>query len=471
MPPRNSRRTSNRASLGRVSKPKTATRTKKAKTALNSHPQPKSTPLDVFVWGTGSMCELGLGPAAKTKEVKRPRLNPFLPRDSVGVVDIAVGGMHTLVLDKSNKVWSWGANDAFVLGRETSLKEKLKDMGAESDDDDDGDLNEAEATPGLVENLPTDVENHKIVQLAATDNLSAVLYENGDVYAWGTFRCSEGLLGFSETTKFQKTPQKMDLKDIVQLAAGKDHILALDASGAVYGWGDGQQYQLGRKIMERTRLQSLKPLPVALKNIKYIAAGDYHSFAIDAQGNVFAWGLNQYGQCGTKAELVDGDVVTRPTKVTRLGNKVVAIAGGEHHSLAVDEEGKLYAFGRVDMCELGIKKENLPDYSFKDEHGRVRAVPFPTVVEGIPKMRSVAAGSHHSLAITQDGVVFSWGYGDTYAVGQGPDGDDIEVPTRIKNTATQEHDILVVGCGGQFSVSGGVKSEDWEKREDNYESD
>ncbi|GMM34022.1 Ran guanyl-nucleotide exchange factor [Saccharomycopsis crataegensis] len=450
-------------------------RHRKTKPALNPTPTCKSQPLDIFVWGTGSMCELGLGPAAKTKEVKRPRLNPFLSKENVGVVDIAVGGMHTLVLDKNNKVWSWGANDSFVLGRDTAGKEKLKEIAEtkdDEDDDDDGDLNEAESTPGLVENLPTDVENNKVIQLAATDNLSAVLYENGDVYAWGTFRCNEGLLGFSADTKFQKTPKKMELKNIVQLAPGKDHILALDAYGKVFGWGDGQQYQLGRKVMERTRLQNLKPMPVTLKNIKYIASGDYHAFAIDHKGEVYTWGLNQYGQCGIKEDLVDGDTVTKPTKVTRLSDKnIVEIACGEHHTLALSNDGSLYAFGRYDSFEVGIGKDDLPEYSFKDDHGKVRAVPFPTLLTKVPKFRSVATGSHHCLGITEDGAVYSWGYGDTYAVGQGPDGDDIEVPTRIKNTATQDHDILVIGCGGQFSVSGGIKlsDEETEKREDKIE--
>ena len=165
---------------------------------INESPKTKTTPLDIFVWGTGSMCELGLGPDSKNKEVKRPRLNPFLTEEKLNgtkIVDFAVGGMHTLALDGKNRVWSWGGNDSGVLGRDTSqAKEVLKDMDADaSDDDEDGDLNEAESTPGLVENLPKD---SSIVQLAATDNLSAVLLDNGDVYAWGCFRCNEGLLGF-----------------------------------------------------------------------------------------------------------------------------------------------------------------------------------------------------------------------------------------------------------------------------------
>ena len=95
-------------------------------------------------------------------------------------------------------------------------------------------------------------------------------------------------------------------------------------------------------------------------------------------------------------------------------------------------------------------------------------MPLPTKLNNVPKFKSVAAGSHHSVAVAQNGIAYSWGFGETYAVGLGPFEDDTEVPTRIKNTATQDHNIILVGCGGQFSVSGGVKlsDEDAEKRAD-----
>lgn len=91
--------------------------------------------------------------------------------------------------------------------------------------------------------------------------------------------------------KLQKTPLKIkELKNIVQLAAGKDHLLALDSKGIVYAWGNGQQYQLGRRILERHRYRSLEPQQFGLYNIKYIASGDFHCFAIDHSDNVYAWG-------------------------------------------------------------------------------------------------------------------------------------------------------------------------------------
>lgn len=435
---------------------------------INNHPVTKTKPLNIFVWGTGSMCELGLGPDAKTKEVKRPRLNPFLTSEKIkadGIVDFAVGGMHVLALDSNNNVWSWGTNDSKVLGRDTSnAKENLKSMDKDDSDDEDGDLNEAESTPGMVENLPK-IDAH-IVQLAATDNLSAILYSNGDVYAWGTFRCNEGMLGFSKSTRVQETPIKLaSLKNIVQLAAGKDHVLALDTKGIVYAWGNGQQFQLGRRILERHRLAALEPQQFGLYDIKYISSGDFHCFAIDRDDNVYTWGLNQFGQCGItdeNGELEDGSLIVKPTLIPKLKDlKIIEIAGGEHHTLALSSNGDVYSWGRYDMKEIGIPADKLPDSTYKDQHGKPRSVPEPTRIEFANneqvKMKTIAAGSHHSFAVTVDGMVYSWGFGDTYAPGLGPIDGDVEKPTRIVNTATKEMDIQIIGAGGQFSVSGGIK--------------
>lgn len=432
-------------------------------------------PLDIFCFGTGSMCELGLGPLAKNKEVKRPRLNPFLPVAEAKIISFAVGGMHTIALDSNHDIWSWGCNDVGALGRDTSgAKEILKDMDANNSDsdDEDGDLNELESTPYKLDRslFPPLLEGHKVVQLTATDNLSCVLFSNGDIYAWGTFRCNEGILGFyQDKIKIQRTPWKVpnfSKYQVVQMAGGKDHVLFLDEEGVVFAWGNGQQYQLGRKVMERYRLNTLDPRPFGLRHIKYIASGENHCFAVKKDGTVVSWGLNQFGQCGISQDVEDGSLVTKPTKVKIDPSlNIKMIQAGEHHSLILTQDGELYTFGRLDMCEVGIAKDKLPEENtYKDEHGKARAVPIPTKLIDLPKFKTVAAGSHHSLAVATNGICYSWGFGETYAVGLGPAGEDIEVPTRIKNTATQDENIILIGCGGQFSVSGGVKLSDEEAK-------
>ncbi|KAK9459100.1 regulator of chromosome condensation 1/beta-lactamase-inhibitor protein II [Lipomyces oligophaga] len=427
---------------------------------INQIPQLKTVPLNIYVFGTGSMSELGLGPEAKNKEVKRPRLNPFLPIDSVSIVDFAVGGAHVVVIDKAGKLWSWGCNDHGALGRNTAGGDEglLRDMDAE-DDDDDGDLNPYESTPAKVENLPDDLV---FVEVAASDSLSVGLTSEGRVWAWGTFRCNEGILGFSEKVEFQRTPTQIPLPfAVTSIVAGKDHVLALTVNGKVFAWGNGQQFQLGRRIMDREKMQSLIPREFGIKNIKSIGSGEYHSFAIDTSGRVMAWGLNQFGQCGIPSDAgEDGAVVSSPTYIDGLdGKNIVCITGGEHHSAALSAASEMYTFGRVDSFEVGIEKDELPETAVKDANGKPRYLPIPTIVtidDGDVHAKFVACGSHHNIALAkEDGSAWTWGFGETYQVGQGPSGEDVEIPTKIENTATKGVEMILAGAGGQFSVLGG----------------
>lgn len=68
--------------------------------------------------------------------------------------------------------------------------------------------------------------------------------------------------------------------------------MALTTDGRVWTWGNGEQAQLGRKIIERHKTNGLTPTQLALKHIVLIGAGSYHSFAVDSIGIVWAWGLN-----------------------------------------------------------------------------------------------------------------------------------------------------------------------------------
>lgn len=149
-------------------------------------PRPDVT-ANVYVFGKGEMAELGLGPAANARVVKRPRINHFLLPDKVGVVQMACGGMHSLALTKNGKVYSWGVNDQGALGRDTKWEAPAKDADASDSEDEDVDINPKESTPGLVEGFP---EGINIVQVAAGDSISVAVTNEGFVYAWGTFRVS-----------------------------------------------------------------------------------------------------------------------------------------------------------------------------------------------------------------------------------------------------------------------------------------
>lgn len=139
------------------------------------------------------MGELGLGPHSSQRNVKRPRLNPYLLPEEVGIVDIAVGGMHCAAIDERGRVWTWGVNDQGVLGRDTTWSPENEDTAMDSEDEDDEQLNPKESVPGLVEGFP---EGTIIDKIACGDSITVAVTNEGRVYAWGTFRVFPNLGGF-----------------------------------------------------------------------------------------------------------------------------------------------------------------------------------------------------------------------------------------------------------------------------------
>ncbi|PGH17552.1 hypothetical protein AJ79_01152 [Helicocarpus griseus UAMH5409] len=429
----------------------------KPKVVINQAPTQR---LNVYVCGEGSSGELGLGAAKNVVDVKRPRLNPHLPADRVGVVQIAAGGMHCVALTHDNKILTWGVNDQGALGRNTDweggMREIKDDEGSDSDSDAESDsgLNPRESTPTAV---PSDFfpEGTVFVQVAASDSATFALTDDGLVYGWGTFRGNDGILGFDNNVKVQRTPVLVPgLKKIKALSCGANHVLALNDKGSVFAWGSGQQNQLGRRIIERTKLNGLQPREFGLpKSMVGLGCGSYHSFAIHKTGKVYAWGLNSFGETGITVGAGDNEAaILHPAVVESLqGKNVVKVSGGSHHSLALTSDGECLAFGRLDGFQTGLKIDTLPDSAvIRDDRNKPRILVTPTAVPGIDACH-VAAGSDHSIAIGKDGRAWSWGFSANYQTGQGTE-DDIEVASVVENTAVRGKKLNWGDAGGQFSV-------------------
>ncbi|KAI2609679.1 RCC1/BLIP-II [Hypoxylon fragiforme] len=425
---------------------------------LNAVP---STQFDVFVFGEGTSGELGLGSkkyeGKKPIDVRRPRINHNLK----GVVAIACGGMHCVALTHDQRVLTWGVNDDKALGRDTHWEGGTRDIEGDedSDDEDDTGMNPNESTPGPVD-LSAIPEGTKISQVAATDSASFVVTDDGWVYGWGTFRGSDGIIGFSEGTKIQPSPILIPgLKEISRLACGSNHVLAMDNSGKVFTWGSGGQYQLGRKPLSRLGgpTAGLAPQPCSKFSKKHFAvhvgAGSYHSFYIDNEDRVWAWGLNNYAQTGLNVHTGEDDaMVLRPQIVQSLvDEKIRQIVGGEHHSVACTTDGKLLTWGRVDGHQVGHPSSlYTEENAVFDDNQKPRILMEPSVINDV-KATFVAAGTDTSFAIDEAGKVYSWGFSANYQTGQGST-DDTEVPTVIDNTAIRDRKIVWAGAGGQFSM-------------------
>ena len=272
-------------------------------------------------------------------------------------------------------------------------------------------------------------------------------------------------MGFSKDHHIQTTFTLVaGLKKITSLACGDNHVLALNNKGAVFAWGSGQQNQLGRRVVERTRTNGLTPREFGLpKNkITYVSCGAYHSFAVDNAGSVWSWGLNSYGETGVaEGAGEDEAVVLKPRVIESLeGKGVICLAGGAHHSIAVTEDGECLVWGRLDGCQCGLKVANLPeDDIVRDEKGAARILAAPTAIDGVGEAAHAAAGTDSSIMVNKAGRAFSWGFSGNYQTGLGTT-EDVEVATLIDNTAVREKKLVWAGAGGQFGMLASVASDE-----------
>lgn len=185
-----------------------------------------------------------------------------------------------------------------------------------------------------------------------------------------------------------------------------------------------------------------------------MGAGNYHSFAVDDNGDVWGWGLNTMGQTGTG--ITSNPEVQLPTKVIGLskedlgGERVIQIAGGEHHTIFLTSDGKVYACGRSDGGQLGLEED---DVAFKDREFP-DFLPEPVQVR-IPdaddRVVQISAGTHNNMAVTMGGALYAWGEGTQGELGVGEDGE-AATPTVLVRKEGGSWNALGAACGGQHTL-------------------
>lgn len=249
-------------------------------------------------------------------------------------------------------------------------------------------------------------------------------------------------MGFSPHKRIQLvptliySPHKAD-DQVVRIASGADHTLALLRNGSVLSWGNGQQGQLGRvgeRMSDRVKLATLlEPhvMPIkkargAGKSVKIadVNCGTYASWVVTTDGSVYTCGLNNYGQLGLHQQ----EPVYAPTFVKALLDKnVKAVKSGQHHTLVITEQGRLLSFGRPTYGRLGQKDADVSADSACPEVKQVDGLDGITVV-------SAAAGLAVSGCIDADGTVYMWGFGTSNQLGKGDDDEDEIVPKKLAET-------------------------------------
>jgi alpha-tubulin suppressor-like RCC1 family protein len=268
--------------------------------------------------------------------------------------------------------------------------------------------------------------------IAAGGSHSLVLKRDHTVWAWGSN--ASGQLGDGTTTDRNAPVLIPGLTHVVALAGGGDHSLALKDDGSVAAWGGNDYGQLG----DGTTTRSTAPLQVSgLTNafITAVSGGARHSIALEDDGTVWTWGDNGQGQLG------DGTTTQRrtPVSVSGLAGAIItAVSAGTDHSLALKNDGTVWAWGDNSEGQLG--------------DGTKTASATPVAVSGLTNVTAIAATNRRSYAMKADGTVWVWGYQFTQTVCAGCDPID---PTRPRQIITG---VSTIAAAGKvvFLTSGGT---------------
>ena len=246
---------------------------------------------------------------------------------------------------------------------------------------------------------------------------SLALTADSVVWSWG--KGGWGQLGHGDQQN-QPLPKKVEAfaaQRVLAVSAGGDHNLALTADGAVWSWGEGVFGKLGHGDLLQRHLLPKKVEAFAGRRVVALSAGGHHSLALTADGAVWSWGNSYFGQLGHGNQ--QNQLLPKQVEAF-AGQRVVAVSAGAAHSLALTADGALWSWGDGARGRLG--------------HGDTQSQPQPKKVEAFADQRVIAAsaGAFHSLAITADGDVFTWGKGESGNLGHGEGESNQLLPKKIE---------------------------------------
>jgi alpha-tubulin suppressor-like RCC1 family protein len=294
---------------------------------------------------------------------------------------ITAGGFICLAIDKNGRAWGWGNNGygELGIGGIISVYTPVSITGA----------------------------TKTFCQITAGDGFSMALDKNGRAWAWGNN--AGGNLGINSITS-QNSPVSVlgTVRTFCKITAGgavnsTSFTLALDKYGRAWSWGRNDVGQLGNNAVT----SQLTPVSIlgAVKTFCEISNGVNQPFAlaIDKNGRVWSWGVNGNGQLGNNT------VISQRTPVSVLGavKTFCKVSVGGFHSLAIDKNGRLWAWGNNNNGQLG-------------NNTSANSVLTPVSVLGAVKtFCHIAGGNSQSVAIDKNGQAWGWGFNGSGQTGDG----------------------------------------------------
>jgi alpha-tubulin suppressor-like RCC1 family protein len=288
-----------------------------------------------YGWGRNAFGQVGNASTENATSPQRVKLD--------GIKSVAPGGGHTLFLREDGTVWGCGAGFFGMLGPDNMR----------------------------VHPVPVPVPAPEgIVSLVSGGSHALALLEDGSVWSWG--RDDRGQLGDGEEAGTRPghvvqahagvefvvrnlPAQVKGISDARHVAVGGGHSLVVHADGTLSGWGFNDCGQLGDGTTENKNA----PFKLPVEGVRETAGAYHHTLILLEDGTVQAIGLNDCGQLGnggTTNSLTPVEVkgLRGVTQVAATGGGGDTNPGGFGHSLAVLDDGTLWAWGCNNSGELGL---------------------------------------------------------------------------------------------------------------------
>lgn len=244
----------------------------------------------------------------------------------------------------------------------------------------------------------------------------------GALYTWG--RNNMGQLGLSDTT-MRTSPVRVPAFGTSTDPVSDVQSIAFNQNDSLAIRADGTVWAFGAndsgKVGQGTTSSAGISLPTQVPGVEHaglVALGFSHALVLLEDGTVLAWGDNGEGQVGVEGDGTDDDVQPSPVTVAGLPQDVVKVVGGSAHSVALTADGRVFTWGRNSSGNLG---QGLEDDA---RH------PTPAAVPGLSDIVDVAAGKDQTLAVHADGTVSAWGLGVSGQLGNG-ETESVSSPVQV----------------------------------------
>lgn len=397
-----------------------------------------------------------------------------MPAAAVSQSTLIAGEFHALALRPDDTVWAWGYNWAGQLGEGTLTDRStpiiipgLSGVTAVAAGDGHTVALKSDGTLwawGRNENgqlglgvryrsvrRPMQVTGiSNVVAIAAGTAFTVALKADGTVWEWG-MQCCEGFLGHANSSDVLAPKQVAGISEVTAIAARNSQTFALKADGTVWAWGYNSYGSLG----DGTTIERHSPVQVlGLTDVTAIVTGGYHSFAWKSDGSIWAWGSNQAGQFGDGTQ--NSSYV--PVEIPQLSD-VAAIAAHNSYTMLLKTDGTVWTCG---LSNFGSRLDDGSEPHY-----------VPTQVPGLTDVVAVAAGLFFAAALQEDGTIWCWGDNEFGQLGDGTTFDsanpvqilgavEVTLPEDYEDTFTDPY--VVVGSDG-ITGSSATPEITWNERE------